>query len=236
MSSHINPKQTDASKKLTTMLQMPTWGKEEIENAFLLWIICAKEKAEGRFDLEEALKLSTSAVDYEGMHIILTLNKSNYISPSEVFEQFSRIAAQQLIKQVDLLNDFLSTAILLNSNEDYKTGEFDNYTTHPDFLLKFIREEIDWYQVKKLDLSVNEQVNKIGLGEYAEILRVHLKGENISKYRFLIEDDKLIDLLLNRENDFLIAVGSSIDGGMSKQEAINFNWNILINDPPTPAP
>ncbi len=103
---------------------------------------------------------------------------------------------------MDLLNDHLATAILTSSNEDYRTAEFDNYNVHPDFLLKFIREEIDWYHVKKLELKIKDQMNEKGLGEYAEILRRHLMDENISKYRSLIEDDKLIDLLYRRENDF----------------------------------
>ena len=223
-----------SSDKLKAMLNMPKWGKEEIDNAFLLWLLCVHERAEWRFGLEEALKLSTSAVDYEGMHIILTLNKFNYVTPEQIFEQFARIGAQQLMKQTDLLNEYLSTAVLINTNNDYKTGQFDQYNVPADFLLTHIQNEINWYLVKKLDLSIDEKMEKLGLGKYAEILREHLRNDNIAKYRGLIEDDKLMDLLTTRESGFLIAVGSSIAGGMNETEAINFNWNLLINDNPTP--
>ncbi len=67
----------NAADKLKAMLCMPKWGKEEIDNAFLIWLLCVKEKADWRFDLEEALKLSTSVFDYEGFHIVLTLNRFN---------------------------------------------------------------------------------------------------------------------------------------------------------------
>ncbi len=223
-----------AQTKLSAMLKMPKWGKEEIDNAFLLWLLCVNEKANWRFDLEEALKLSTFAVDYEGMHIVLTLNKLNYITPEQVFEQFARVSAQQLMKQAELLNECLATAVLTNTNSDYKTGQFDQYNLPADFLLTHIHDEINWYQVKKLDLFVDEQMTRKGLGKYAEILRGHMRDENISRYIELIEDDKLIDLLISRESDFLVALGSSISRGMNEQEAINFNWSILINDNPTP--
>lgn len=223
-----------SSDKLKAMLNMPKWGKEEINNAFLLWLLCVHEKAQWRFDLEEALKLSTSAVDYEGMHIVLTLNKLNYVTPEHVFEQFARVGAQQLMKQADLLNECLSTAVLTNTNNDYKTGQFDQYNVPADFLLNHIQNEINWYQVKKLDLSIDEKMKEIGLGKYAEILREHLRNSNIAKYRGLIEDERLIDLLTTKESDFLIAIGSSIEGGMTEAEAINHNWSILIDHNPTP--
>ena len=216
------------------MLDMPKWGKGEIDNTFLLWLVCVHEKAEWRFDLEEALNLSTSAVDYEGMHIVLTLNKLNYVTPEQVFEQFARVGAQQLIKQAELLNDCLAIAVVTNTNSDYKTGQFDRYSIPADFLLNHIKDEINWYQVKKLDLLVDERIKETGLGKYAEMLREHLRNSNIAKYRGLIEDDRLIDLLTTRESNFIIAVGSSIEGGMTETEAINFNWNLLINDNPTP--
>lgn len=226
--------QGSSSGKLKAMLNMPKWGKVEIDNAFLLWLVCVHEKAEWRFDLEEALKLSTSAVDYEGMHIVLTLNKLNYITPEQIFEQFARAGAQQLMKQAEMLNEYLSTAVLTNANIDYKTGQFDQYNVPAEFLLTHIQNEINWYGVKKLDLLIDEKMQGIGLGKYAEILREHLRNNNIAKYRGLIEDGRLIDLLTIRESDFLIAVGSSIEGGMTETEAINFNWNLLINDNPTP--
>ena len=223
-----------SADKLKAMVNMPKWGKEEIDNAFLLWLLCVHERAEWRFDLEEALKLSTSAVDYEGMHIVLTLNKFNYVTPEQVFEQFARVGAQQLIKQAELLNECLATAVVTNTNSDYKNGQFDQYSLPADFLLNHIKDEINWHQVKKLDLLFDEQMKETGLGKYAEILREHLRNSNIAKYREFIEDDRLIDLLTTRESDFLIAVRSSVEGGMTETEAINFNWNLLINDNPTP--
>lgn len=225
--------EVSAAEKLALMFKMPKWGNEEIEKAFLLWTVAAVEKAQWRFNIEEAIKLSSAVIDYEGMHFVNVLNKQNYIHPEEIFEHYARLAAKEFIKQIDFLNDCVATAIITEKHKDYKNDEFANYSFHPDRLLKFIKEEIDWSHVKMLDVSIDKKMEESNLGAYAQASREHLRNANIGRYRYLIEDDKLIDLLIKKEGAFLIAVESSVSNGMNRQEAINSNWNFLIDDLPS---
>lgn len=230
MSSLHKYDKQDTIAELMQLLALPVWGKEQIENTFHLWLLSVVDKGEWRFDLREALKLSTTTIDLQGMHLIMTLIKFNSVTPEQFFEEYAKNAAQQLVKQVQLLNEYASIAITVGAHEEYKKEEYNEYRILPDFLLKFIKEEFDWEYIKSQEENIKNQMQEKGLGEFAEMLRIHVRNSDINKYRKLFEEDNLIDFLGTRESAFVIALNYSISKGKSRREAIDLNWDILMKE------
>ncbi len=223
----------DAPKELQRLLQQERWESQEFNYAFDLWLRCATEKAGNKFSLEQALMFSTKAFDQEGMNIVKSLWNGSSITPYEVFEKFANVFTQEMIKQVDILNLCLSTAIVSGVGQRYRFE--DEYSVSPDHLLLTIENTLDEYHVHQLEIGIEDRMKKNGLGEYAEIIRQGLKKGQIKAYRRLLEEGTLIEFLKIGEQKLEKHERDSFLQGINERDAIDTNigdytmrWTDLI--------
>jgi hypothetical protein len=212
-------------------LEQDQWDHRHIEAAFSLLTEIAVLKGNTRFNLDQALTVSTRILDTNAFKVIQRLNSCNITDPVEIFEQFAISASRQLIAQMNILREEIQAAVLIQTHPDYEKYAFTfQYSQRPEFLYKYLQEEIDWNEVKRLEEMLNPELEEAGIGKYGMLLKIHLRDNNISRYRQMLQNDSVKDFILKREGEFLVAFNSSIAKGMSEKQAERLNWDILIKD------
>nr|WP_294988969.1 hypothetical protein [uncultured Sediminibacterium sp.] len=211
------------------LLEQDQWDHRHIEAAFRLLTEISVLKGKTRFNLEQALNVSTRILDTNAFREIQRLNKWNTTDPEAIFEQFAISASKQLIAQLNIMQEEMRSAILTQTHPDYEkyTSPYQ-YSQRPEFLYKYLQDEMDWNEVKRLEENLNKQLEEAGIGKYGMLLKMYLRDNNISQYRQMLENDSVKDFILKREGEFLVAFNSSIAKGMSEKHAERLNWDILI--------
>lgn len=213
------------------LLEQDQWDHRHIEAAFRLLTEISIVKGKTRFTIEQALAVSTKILDTNAFKEIQRLNNWNITDPEEIFEQFAVSASRQLIAQLNIMSEEIRSAVLIQTHPDYeKYISPYQYAQRPEFLYKYLQEEIDWNEVKRLEENLNSELEEAGVGKYGMMLKLHMRDSNISHYRQMLENDSVKNFILKREDEFLVAFNSSIAKGMSEQQAERFNWDILIRD------
>lgn len=213
------------------LLEQDQWDHRYIEAAFRFLTEISVVKAKTRFSLEQAHTVSTWILYTNAFKEIQRFNKWNISDPEEIFEQFAVSASRQLIAQLNILRQEIRSAVIIQTHPDYeKYGSPYQFLHRPEFLYKYLQEEIDWNEVKRLEENLNPELEEAGIGKYGMILKMHLRDKSISQYRQMLENDSVKDFILKREGEFLVALNSSIGKGMSEKQAERLNWDILIKD------
>ncbi len=224
----------DSFTRLQQLLQLPKWGDDEIKHSFLLWLRCAKDKGDWKLSLEQALQFSTTALDEEGIHIVTAMWTGSEMTPKELFNQYATIFTYEMFKQVQFLNHCLSTAIVAGLRPDYSPLEYLHYSISPDSLLRTIEKELDRLEILGREVDIKDKMKEADLGKYAEELRQNLAEKHVKVYRQLLEENKLIDFLKEKEEGFLEKIKGSKSQGFSEQQAINVHWKNFIQHRPSP--
>lgn len=218
-------------KQLQSLFSLEKWDHAHIEASFRLLTEITILKAHTRFNLQQALKIATQVLDTNAFNAIRGLNKFNITDPEEVMSEFARLAAQEMIAQFEIMKADIDTAILVRTHPDYEDSSLSYQPSiRADFLLEFLLKEINWHEAKRLEVALNKQLDNAGVGKYGMMLKVHLRDTDISRYRQMLENDSACDFIVRREGEFLIALQSSIQKGMSEKEAEKLNWSILTSD------
>lgn len=213
------------------LLQQDQWDHRHIEAAFRLLTEISVMKGKTCFNLEQALAVSTRILDTNAFKEIQRLNKWNITDPKEIFEQFATAASRQVITQLNIIKEEIESAILIRDHPDFEDFSHPyQYSNRPEFLFKYLQEEMDWNEVKRLEESLNVRLEEAGVGKYGMLLKVHLRDNNINRYRQMLENDSARDFIIKREGEFLVAFRSSIEKGISEKQAERLNWDILIRE------
>lgn len=231
MENHNAVSVQEFNHQFKRLLEQDLWDQRHIEAAFRLLTEIAVLKGKTRFNLEQALTISTRILDTNAFKEIQRLNNWNITDPEEIFEQFAVSASRQLIAQMNIFREEIQAVILIQTHPDYeKYTSPHQYSLRPEFLYKYLQQEIDWNEVKRLEEKLNPELEEAGIGKYGMLLKMHLRDKNISRYRQMLENDSVKDFILKREGEFLVALNSSIAKGMSEKQAERLNWDILIRD------